>query len=40
MVPFASEWFELGQIGERMLEPADHGVAIVNLLAMDHRVLV
>ena len=40
MVEFASEWFELGQIGERMLEPADHGAAVVNLLAMDRRVLV
>jgi NAD(P)-dependent dehydrogenase (short-subunit alcohol dehydrogenase family) len=40
MVGFAAEWFELGQVGPGILDPADHGGAIVNLLAMDRRVLV
>ena len=40
MGTFASEWFELGQVGPGILDPADHGVAVVNLLAMDRRVLV
>ena len=40
MGDFASEWFELGQVGPGMLEPSDHGEAVVNLLAMDRRVLV
>ncbi len=40
MGDFASEWFELGQVGPGILDPADHGVAVVNLLAMDRRVLV
>jgi len=40
MGAFASEWFELGQVGPGILDPADHGVAIVNLLTMDRRVLV
>ena len=31
---------KLGQVGPGILDPADHGVAVVNLLAMDRRVLV
>ena len=35
MGDFASEWFELGQVGPGILDPWYHGVAVVNLLAMD-----
>ncbi len=40
MAGFVPKWFELGQIGEHVLEPSDHGAAVANLLAMDRRVLV
>ena len=40
MAGFVPKWFELGQIGETMLEAGDHGAAVANLLAMDRRVLV
>ncbi len=40
MAGFVPKWFELGQIGEHMLEAGDHGIAVADLLAMDRRVLV
>jgi NADP-dependent 3-hydroxy acid dehydrogenase YdfG len=40
MNDFVPEWFQFGQIGATQLEPADHGLAVVNLLSMDRRVLV
>jgi NAD(P)-dependent dehydrogenase (short-subunit alcohol dehydrogenase family) len=40
MADFVPQWFEIGQVGERMLDPADHGLAVVNLLSMDRGVLV
>jgi NADP-dependent 3-hydroxy acid dehydrogenase YdfG len=40
MAEFVPQWFEIGQIGATMLEPSDHGQAVVSLLGMDRRVLV
>jgi NAD(P)-dependent dehydrogenase (short-subunit alcohol dehydrogenase family) len=40
MAGFVPKWFELGQIGEHMLQAGDHGTAVANLLAMDRSVLV
>ena len=40
MAGFVPTWFELGQIGEHMLDAGDHGAAVINVLAMDRAVLV
>jgi NAD(P)-dependent dehydrogenase (short-subunit alcohol dehydrogenase family) len=40
MAGFVPGWFEIGQIGATMLDPSDHGEAVVNVLGMDRRVLV
>jgi NAD(P)-dependent dehydrogenase (short-subunit alcohol dehydrogenase family) len=40
MVEFVPLWGEIGQVGPGVLEPSDHGAAVVNLLRMDRRVLV